>query len=184
MGSFHRILILFAVSTGFAQQPVQHIAPTQSPFEDPTPATVSKDLTFQTQLRDFAAKDLTGRTWRSVDFRGKLTVVSVWSTWCLPCREEHPELQRFYSETKSLNNVQVLTFSLDDDAGRVRSYMKEKGYTFPVIVDRELEKRLFPREGGLPETWVVDREGQWADPIESWSFGRILFEVEKAAKSK
>jgi hypothetical protein len=82
-----------------------------------------------------------------------------------------------------MKNVQVLTVSVDDDRGPVQSYMKEKGFTFPVIMERELDVRLFP-EGGLPESWVIGPSGRRADRFQSWTFGRVLLEVEKMAMAK
>ncbi len=82
-----------------------------------------------------------------------------------------------------MNNVQVLTFSMDKDVLRVKAYMVEHGYTFPVISNSSLVERLFPNEGGLPKAWVIDRGGRRSDAFRVWSFGRILMELEKLAKS-
>jgi peroxiredoxin len=171
----------FVLSTLFAQRAVTG---RESPFQIVRPAPDDLDmLAFRSTVADFEARDLGGLSWRSADLRGKLTVVQIWGTFCLPCRQEHPALQDFFNKARSMNNVQVLTFSLDSDPSRVRSYMKDKGYTFPVIVDKDLEARLFP-EGGLPETWVIGPDGRRADPFKSWTFGRVLLEVEKLATAK
>jgi hypothetical protein len=103
--------------------------------------------------------------------------------WCLPCRKELPAVQEFYTGTKAHDKIQVLTFSLDDDPRVVRSYMNEKGYTFPVIVDKDLEQKLFPTEGPIPQAWVIDSQGRRSEQFRSWTFGRVLFEVENLAKS-
>jgi peroxiredoxin len=176
--STSRILFLFMASTLFAQQRTQA---GESPFQTISPV-ISDTLTFRAQLADFEATDLSRRTWRLSDLRGKLTVVSIWSTWCLPCRQEHAELQRFCDQTKRTKDIQVLTFSLDTDPAVTWSYMNEKGYTFPVIVNRQLEERLFSVDGGIPKTWVIDREGRKSEPFRSWRLGRILIEAEKEAK--
>jgi len=74
----------------------------------------------------------------------------------------------------------MFSFSVDDDPSRVRSYMKERGYTFPVIVNKELELKLFPQEGSLPKIWVIGPDGRRAARCApSNSFGRALFEIEK-----
>jgi thiol-disulfide isomerase/thioredoxin len=148
----------------------------------PTPA-VSDTLAFRNSVPDFEVRDLSGRTWSSRDLPGKLTVVQIWGTFCIPCRQEHPALQEFFNKARSMKNVQVLTVSVDDDRGPVQSYMKEKGFTFPVIMERELDVRLFP-EGGLPESWVIGPSGRRADRFQSWTFGRVLLEVEKMAMAK
>jgi peroxiredoxin len=155
-----------------------------SPFQAIQAPVVAEDtISFSIPVPDFEARDLRGRTWRSADLHGKLTIVQIWGTYCLPCRQEHPALQDFFGKERSLKNVQVLTFSLDDDPNRVQAYMKEKGYTFPVIVDRNLEPKLFPSVGTLPKSWVIGPNGYRADPFNSWTFGRVLMEVEKMAKA-
>lgn len=182
MKTCHRSIFLFVVSTMFAQQGTTS---RESPFQViPRVPTASDTLAFRNAVPDFEARDLIGRTWRSADLRGKLTVVQLWATWCLPCRQEHPALQDFFNEARRMNNVQVLTFSGDADPSRVLSYMKEKGYTFPVIVDRDLEVSLFPLEGGIPKTWVIGPDGRRSDPFKAWTFGRVLLEVEKLATAK
>jgi hypothetical protein len=81
-----------------------------------------------------------------------------------------------------MNKAQVLTFTLDDEPPRVRSYMKENGYTFPVVVNGDLESRPFPRDRGIPETFVIGPDGRRSDQFRTWTFGRILMEVEKLAR--
>lgn len=93
-------------------------------------------------------------------------------------------LQDFVNEVRSSNNLQVLTFSVDDKPERVRSYMQQKRYTFPVVVDRDLELRLFPADEGIPKAWVIGPNGFRADLPKTWTFGRTLMEIEKMAKAK
>jgi peroxiredoxin len=172
-------LTLCAVAL-FAQQPGQNGPQIESPFL-PIPAAATDALVFRSRLNDFEATDLAGRTWRSKDLSGRVVVVSIWSTWCLPCRQEHPALQQFYEETKSRSNIQVLTFSVDQDPQKARRYLDEHHLTFPVIVDWELEKRLFQQVGGIPQSWIIDREGRRSEPFKAWTFGRVLLEAEKLA---
>jgi peroxiredoxin len=180
MKTCHRSIFLLVVSTMSGKQAVTH----KSPFQIIRPAASDTDmLAFRNPVLNFEVRDLSGRTWRSADLQGKLTVIQIWGTFCLPCRQEHPALQDFFNKTRSMHNVQVLSFSVDGDRSRVLSYMKDKGFTFPVIMDRELEVRLFP-EGGLPETWVIGPDGRRADRFQSWTFGRVLLEVEKIAMGK
>jgi thiol-disulfide isomerase/thioredoxin len=167
---------IFFVTTSatFAQQGIT--------FESVAAPPATDSLAFRTPLPNFSVRDLAGRTWRSADLRDKLTVVQIWGTYCLPCREEHPALQRFYDETRPMKNVQVLTFALDSDPSQVMRYMKEKGYTFQVVVDKD-EPKLFPAAGGIPKTFVVGPDGRRSDAFQTWTFGRILMEVEKLAKA-
>ena len=90
-------------------------------------------------------------------------------------------LQNFVSRLPASSNIQVLTFSIDADPSRAMSYLNEKGYGFAAIVDADLEQKLFPREGSVPKTYVIDSRGYRSEPPQSWTFGRTLLEAGKLA---
>jgi len=106
----------------------------------------------------FELTDLLGKTWRLRDLRGKAALVNVWATWCGPCQAELPHLQEFYEKMKNRPDIRVLTFDIDVDLGLVAPYLKEKGYTFPVIPDYSAGVL---KDWGVPQTWVVDPHGIW-----------------------
>jgi len=69
-------------------------------------------------------------------------------------------LQKFYEKVKDRSDIQVLTFNLDDDLGLVAPYMKEKGYTFPVLPAVSTVVTLL--DGfAIPQNWLIDPEGVW-----------------------
>jgi thiol-disulfide isomerase/thioredoxin len=169
--------MLFCAATVWGQ--------TVSPLQTLAPKGASPDaLTFSKALPAFDAIDLNGRSWRTADLLGKVTVVQIWGVFCLPCRQEHPMLQEFFRNVGAIKDVQVLTFSLDEGRSQVAAYMREKGFTFPVIVDGDLERKLFPNEGGIPKTWVIGPKGERTEAFRTWSLGRVLLEVEKVARGK
>jgi hypothetical protein len=162
------------------------------PFDAVAP--VSEGLRFEAQVPSFEAKDTTGRMWRSEDLRGKITLVYVWNTFEARDVDAHarvrevvggisnlPEVQRFYEKTRGAKNIQTLTFCRDYDYTHAAEYMKERKYSFPVIADWVLVKKLFANAAGIPSYWVVDREGRLSNPIRSWSLGRVMYEIEKMA---
>jgi hypothetical protein len=71
-------------------------------------------LVFSQILPDFSAKDLSGRTWRLGNLKGKATFINYWATWCGPCRAEHPEVQKLHDQLTGRKDIQVLTISIDD----------------------------------------------------------------------
>ena len=156
----------------------------QQPAFDSIPAARTDSLAFTTRIPNFEAIALDGRIWRSSDLTGNVTLIVIWSTNCGPCRKEHLELQALYDGAKSSRHLQVLTFALDDDPAGVRSYMAQKGYTFPVIVNERLPVRLFTADGGIPKHFVIDQEGRLSEPFRAWPLGRIFLEAERLAKSK
>jgi hypothetical protein len=186
-------LFLMAAATVLAQQASSPTRENGSPFLSIPP--VPEGLRFEAQLPLFEAKDIDGRTWRLEDLRGKLTLIYIWNTFEARAVDAHPasirdvihglsdlpEVQRFYDEVRQSRNIQVLTFCSDHDYTHAPEYMKETKYSFPVIADWVLIKKLFPKAGGSPDYWVVDRDAQLSFPVRSWSLGHVLYEIERVA---
>jgi len=108
----------------------------------------------------FEISDLSGKTWRLKELEGKMVLISVWATWCHPCEAELPRLQKLYEKVKGRPDIQVLTFDIDEDLGLVAPYVKEKGYTFPVLPAYSTVVSLL--DGFvIPQNWLVDAHGIW-----------------------
>jgi len=108
---------------------------------------------------DFTLPDLAGKPVRLADFQGKKAVlVNFWATWCPPCREEMPTLERLAKARRE--TLQVLGVNLDAvSQARVRAFVRELGITFPILLDPELAVGKTYRVRGLPTSFVVDRDG-------------------------
>lgn len=99
-----------------------------------------------------------GKTWSSSVFEGKTTIVYLWASWCGPCWMHLKGIQALYDKIKDRQDIQVVTLSADEDMGKVVSFMKEKGYTFPVIVSLPYVKTVLP-QCILGQHWIVDGKG-------------------------
>ncbi len=108
----------------------------------------------------FELSDLSGKTWRLKELGGKTLLINLWATWCGPCNEELPHLQRFYEKVKDRPEIQVLTFNVDEDLGMVQPYLKDKGYTFPVVPAYSTVVSLL-NGYVIPQNWIVDPRGTW-----------------------
>ncbi len=108
----------------------------------------------------FELADLSGKTWRLTDPKGKVVLINLWATWCGPCNAELPELEKLYLKIKDRSDIQILTFNIDEDVGLVAPYLKEKGYTFPVLPAYSLVVTLL-NGFAIPQNWVVDPKGAW-----------------------
>jgi thiol-disulfide isomerase/thioredoxin len=130
------------------------------------------------QIPDFELSDMTGKTWKLKELNGKTLLINLWATWCGPCQAELPHLQKFYEKTKDRRDIQVLTFDLDEDLGVVAPYLKEKGYTFPVLPAYSTVVGLL--DGfAIPQTWLVDPHGVWLSKQIGFSGGsEVDFEKE------
>ncbi len=104
--------------------------------------------------------DLHGRTWRMASLEGKTVLISVWGTWCSPCKAELPQVQKLYDLMKDRPDVQVLSFNVDDEVGKVEPFIRKQGYTFPVLLAKDYVGDLLP-DVGIPRIWIVDASGKW-----------------------
>jgi peroxiredoxin len=114
---------------------------------------------------DFAVPDLSGQAVRLSALRGKVVLVSLWTTWCPPCREEMPSMERLYQKLGPQGLV-LLAVS-QDDGGRavVEPFVKGLGITFPVLIDPEHQVGSAYGVWGYPETFIIDREGRIAERV-------------------
>ena len=112
-------------------------------------------------LPPFALRDIAGKTWKLASLEGKTVLINLWATWCGPCREEHPHLQKLYDQLKERTDLQVITLNVDDEVVKVEPYMKENHYTFPVLMAKSYVDELLPSLT-IPQNWIVDAHGKWA----------------------
>jgi thiol-disulfide isomerase/thioredoxin len=111
-------------------------------------------------IPDFELSDMSGKTWKLKELGGKTLLINLWATWCGPCQAELPHLEKFYEKNKDRKDIQILTFDLDEDLGVLAPYLKEKGYTFPVLPAFSTVVGLL--DGfAIPQTWLVDTHGVW-----------------------
>jgi peroxiredoxin len=110
------------------------------------------------QKADFTLTDLQGTEWHLHDLTGKVVLVNFWATWCPPCRKEMPDLQALYDKYKDQGFV-VLAIS-DEEAAKVRPFIGERKITYPVLLDAGRKVNDLFQVGGIPKSFVYDRQGK------------------------
>jgi thiol-disulfide isomerase/thioredoxin len=108
-------------------------------------------------LAEMNLHDPAGRTWTLADFQGKMTFVTVWATWCGPCRDELPSVQKLFDLTRQQKGVQVITLNIDEDPGLVEPFLAANGYTFPVLMSSAEYAGAQTGPLSIPQNWIVDR---------------------------
>jgi|CXWL01.1.fsa_nt_gi cytochrome c biogenesis protein CcmG/thiol:disulfide interchange protein DsbE len=96
--------------------------------------------------------------------RGQVVVVNFWASWCKPCEKEAPELEAFYRAYKD-RGVVVLGIDYVDTETEARAYLKKFGITYPNGPDLGTRISQAYRIKGVPETFVIDRNGQLVKTI-------------------
>lgn len=95
------------------------------------------------------------------DFKGKVVVLNIWASWCDPCREEMPLLQKTHEQISSQGGM-VLGVDTQDATSKALEFLKEVKATFPSVRDRDREYGRRFGVSGYPETFVIDRQGRIA----------------------
>ena len=101
-----------------------------------------------------------GGTGSLADFEGKWVLVNFWASWCTPCRDESPALQRFHE--RHSDEVVVLGIDTQDLTTDATRFVEEFDLSYPMLRDPDTESPLSDEYGatGLPESFLVDPEGR------------------------
>lgn len=133
------------------------------------------------RAEDFAT-DIGGKPGHLSDLRGKVVVVNFWATYCAPCVEEMPSLNRLEEHIKSRNAI-VLGVSVDEDPEAFEKFIKDQGITFATF---RAPRKLSLDYGSplIPDTYIIGRNGrimrkfygpqQWDSPEMLAYFDSIL----------
>lgn len=110
-----------------------------------------------------AAEDFTlpmpdGQQFRLSDHRGKVVFVNFWATWCPPCREEMPAMERLYIRQKD-RGFAMVAVSLDASPAVVAPYLAQARFTFPVALDPRMDLANAYGVRALPASFIVDPRG-------------------------
>jgi len=112
---------------------------------------------------DFSLKGLDGNIVKLSELKGKVVVIDFWATWCGPCIASFPSLQKVYEKYKSHPDVVILalnTWENEEGAEReakVRKFMEEKKFTFPVLFDDNFVYKYGVE--GIPTKFIIDKKG-------------------------
>ena len=111
----------------------------------------------------FALPDLSGKPVRLADYRGKVTLVNFWASWCHPCREEFPHMAELYAEFGT-RGFAVAAISDDVSESKMRAFVREFRPPFPILVGRGRMKAAYHYRG-LPYSVLLDRNGRIIERI-------------------
>ena len=97
------------------------------------------------------------------ELRGKPAFVNFWASWCHPCEQEAPELERF---ARGLHGrARLVGVDWGDDLGNARAFVREHRWTFPVLRDGSDQVGNSYGLGGLPTTFVLDEGGRIVETL-------------------
>ncbi|MCX5580848.1 DsbE family thiol:disulfide interchange protein [Kaistia terrae] len=118
----------------------------------------------------------------TADFAGKVTLVNIWASWCVPCREEHPILEKLATDKR----INLVGINYKDQAANARAFLGQMGNPYAAVgVDEKGRGSIDWGVYGVPETFLVGRDGKilfkFVGPLSEQSLATGLMpEIEKA----
>ena len=132
------------------------------------PATAATDLAKELDLikpnrqqlaKDFKVPSLDGSGLHLKELKGKVVFLNLWATWCSPCKEEMPAMERLWQKYKDRGLV-VIALSMDSGGVKVvKPYIDQAKYTYPVGLDPKMEVAQLYGARSVPSTFIIDRGG-------------------------
>lgn len=107
---------------------------------------------------DFTLKSTSGKNVRLAEQRGDVVMINFWATWCGPCRQEMPLLEKLNQKYKDLGFV-LLGINVESDTTQMAKYLKDVPVTFPILSDGANSVAKLYGVDGMPSTVIIDRNG-------------------------
>ena len=132
------------------------LAATAAGFASPL---ASAAVATQAAAPDFTLKSMNGPNLRLAEQRGRVVMVNFWATWCGPCRQEMPQLDKLYQRYKA-SGFMLLGVNVDDDVRKAGDVAAKLGVTFPVLLDTDKAVSKLYDLSTMPSTVLIDRDGK------------------------
>lgn len=107
----------------------------------------------------FTLPRLDGEPLALADLRGRVVLLNFWATWCKPCEDEMPAMQRLYEALKG-PGFEMLAVSLDDERAPVEAFRERLALSFPILLDPAKEVSTAYQTYRYPESYLIDAEGR------------------------
>jgi thiol-disulfide isomerase/thioredoxin len=108
----------------------------------------------------FTVTDTTGKVHRLADYKGKWVLVNFWATWCPPCQEEMPDLEKLHETRKDLVVIGIAMEYRDPDY--VKQFADDMFISFPIVLGNDRIAAQIGKVPGLPTTYLYDPNGKLA----------------------
>ncbi len=171
-----RCMIAICMATTLGAVPTNSTS-TSLQVRSPTPPTIVKPRVSNAQfealgfialeepidLVDVTMQTLLGDLTMLSDYTGKVVALNLWATWCPPCKEEMPSMERVHTQLNP-NKFTILAVATpmpprETEQG-IRQFVETNNYTFPILLDTDFQVSSVYNTGSIPTTWIIDKQGK------------------------
>jgi peroxiredoxin len=110
---------------------------------------------------DFSLKTVDGQTFTLSEMRGKVVLLDVWASWCGWCIRATPEVKKVYEQFRAADDVVTLGVNDGEHPEKVRSFLEEHQFPWPILLDRNREVHSAYKIEGIPSFILIDKKGRW-----------------------
>jgi peroxiredoxin len=126
---------------------------------------------------DFTLPGLDGKMVSLSDYRGHVVLVNVWATWCPPCVDEMPSMEKLYRALKG-TNFEILAVSIDAlGKEAVAPFVKKYNLSFPALMDQDGTIKTLFQTTGVPESFIINQEGIFIEKVigpKDWATPQVV----------
>ena len=112
----------------------------------------------QGKAPNFTLKSNTGKNIKLSELRGQVVLLNFWASWCGPCRQEMPLLEKLYKRYSALGFT-VLGVNVEEDPRKAKKLLKDIPVSFPILFDTTNKVSRQYKVSGMPSTVMIDRDG-------------------------
>jgi peroxiredoxin len=109
---------------------------------------------------DFSLEDLSGKRVSLKSLKGKVVFLNFWTTWCIPCRQEMPAMEKLHRQFRE-SGLEVVAVNFRETKKEVRKFFDELGLTFTALLDKEGEVSEEYGAWSLPLSYFINRKGEF-----------------------
>ena len=107
---------------------------------------------------DFTLRSNTGKNLKLSEFRGQVVLLNFWASWCGPCRQEMPALEKLQKRYGKLGFT-VLGVNVEEDSTQAKRMLREIRVSFPILYDTQNTASKLYQVSAMPTTVIIDRDG-------------------------
>ena len=113
---------------------------------------------------DFTLEDLSGKRVSLKSLRGKVVFLNFWATWCIPCRQEMPAMEKLHRKFKE-HGLEVVAVNFRETKQEVRKFFDELGLTFTALLDKDGKVSEEYGAWSLPLSYFINRKGEFVGKV-------------------